>query len=160
MPRTRTAATTRPAAAPAHNPLRLGYQLRLADRALRQAFEEQLRPLGLNWPQTSILLFIDRFPGVSMARLATVATVTPQTIHRTVTTLLKRALVRRVDKPGDRKSFGLQLTPGGKARLAEGEAVMRAVQDGVNATFKPAELKTLFELLTRYEAALSEKPRT
>jgi DNA-binding MarR family transcriptional regulator len=140
------------------SPYRLGYQLRRADRALGLASAERLRPIGLNPAQVTILLFINRFPEITMARLSNLATVTPQTMHRAVTTLLERQLVQRIDKPDDRKSFGLVLTPPGEKLLAEGEAAVRATQDIAIAAFSREELEQLYGLLQRYEAAL-QKPR-
>jgi hypothetical protein len=48
------------------------------------AFTEALRPPGITPSQAGVLLPIDRYPDMNMAKSADVASVTPQTMYRFV----------------------------------------------------------------------------
>jgi DNA-binding MarR family transcriptional regulator len=123
------------------------------------AFTEALRPLGTTPSQAGVLLRIHRHPDANMAKLAELASVTPQTMHRTVIGLERRKLVQRTQLPGDRKSIYLSLTPAGANVLSQAEAVLKTEQDPLAQTFNAQELDILFGLLQRFEAAFKRPER-
>lgn len=121
-----------------------------------KAFTEALRKLGVTPAQVGVLLHIDRFPEITMAKVAETALITPQTMNRIVTGLERRRLVDRRKKDGDRKSFYLSLTPLGKEILGNAEVVLKDEQDRLQQVFTPQELSTLYSLLQRFEAVFSK----
>lgn len=123
------------------------------------AFAEALRPLGITPSQAGVLLRIDRYPDINMAKLADVASVTPQTMHRIVVELERRDLVHRNQKAGDRKSVYLSLTPAGADVLSQGEAILKAEQEVLKQTFSARELGAFFGLLRRFETAFQSPER-
>lgn len=131
---------------------RLGYQLHRANHALAVASEKPLKPLGVTLAQVNALLFVDRFPEATMARLARLAVVTPQALHRTAIRLERLGLIRRDRKVGDEKSFYLLLTDKGTRTLRQAEVELKAVQDIAKTHFQPQELDSLYEMLQHYEA--------
>lgn len=135
----------------------LGYQLKRADHALTTALEEVLGPLGITLAQANVLLFVDRFPLTTMPRLAMLAAVTPQAMHRTVVGLQRRGWLVRERQPGNEKTFHLTLTQVGKQRLDQAEERIRAVQDRTIDHLDPAEIDQLDDLLRRYEAAFLQR---
>ncbi|HSW91722.1 MAG TPA: MarR family transcriptional regulator [Candidatus Saccharimonadales bacterium] len=138
---------------------RLGYQLHRADHALAIASEKPLKPLGVTLTQVNVLLFVDRFPNATMARLARLAVITPQALHRTAIRLEQLGLIQRDRKIGDDKSFYLSLTDKGVEVLRQAEAEIKAVQNIVKAHLQPQELEMLYELLQRYEAAFQNNKK-
>lgn len=135
----------------------LGYQLRRADHALSTALEAALEPLGITLAQANVLLFVDRFPLTTMPRLASLAAVTPQAMHRTVTGLQRRGFLVRERQPGDGKTYRLSLATEGKEVLDRAEERITAVQDRTAAHLDAAEIDQLQELLRRYEAAFLQR---
>jgi DNA-binding MarR family transcriptional regulator len=138
---------------------RLGYQLHRANHALAVASEKPLKPLGVTLAQVNVLLFVDRFPGATMARLARLAVVTPQALHRTAIHLEQLGLIRRDRRIGDEKSFYLLLTDKGAQTLRQAEAELKAVQDIAKKHFQTQELEILYEMLQRYEAIFQDNKK-
>ena len=89
----------------------------------------------------------------TLAKLADVALVTPQTMHRLVVGLERRELVHRNQRAGDRKSIYLSLTSAGADVLSRAEAILKAEQEVLRQTFNVQELDVLFGFLQRFEAA-------
>ncbi len=137
----------------------VGNQLHRAEHAMGMSFSEALRPLGITPSQAGVLLHIDRYPDVNMARLADVASVAPQTMHRIVVGLERRELVHRNQRTGDRKSIYLSLTPAGADVLSQAEAILRAEQEVLRQAFNPQELDAFFDFLQRFEAAFQRPER-
>lgn len=131
----------------------LAAQLRRADHALTTALGQALDTLGITLAQANVLLFIDRFPRTTMPRVAELAAVTPQAMHRTVVGLERRGWLVRARLPGDEKTFRLSLTPAGRRMLAQAEERVTTVQDRTAGHLDPAEIDQLHDLLRRYEAA-------
>jgi DNA-binding MarR family transcriptional regulator len=131
---------------------RLGYQLHRANHALTIASEKPLKSLGVTLAQVNVLLFVDRFSGATMARLARLAVITPQALHRTATRLERFGFIQRDRKIGDDKSFYLSLTPKGTQMLRRAEVEIKNVQDVAKLHFQPQELEVLHEMMQRYEA--------
>ena len=94
-----------------------------------------------------------------MARLAEVASVTPQTMHRIVVGLERRELVHRNQRVGDKKSIYLSLTPAGADVLSRAEAILKSEQEVLRQTFNVQELDALFGFLQRFEAAFQRPER-
>lgn len=135
----------------------LGYQLKRADHALTTALEDTLQPLGITLAQANVLLFVDRFPLTTMPRLASLAAVSPQAMHRTVVGLERRGWLVRERQPGNEKTFRLTLTPQGKEILDQAEARVTTVLDRTADHLDPVEIDQLHHLLRRYEAAFLQR---
>lgn len=135
----------------------LSYQLKRANHALTTALEEVLEPLGVTLAQANVLLFVDRYPLTTMPRLAELAAVTPQAMHRTVVGLQQRGWLVRERRPGNEKTFRLTLAAAGKQVLTQAEEAIKVVQDRTADHFDPAEVDQLHHLLRRYEAAFMQR---
>lgn len=129
----------------------LAYQLKRTHHALTTALEGALEPLGVTLAQANVLLFVDRYPLTTMPRLAALAAVTPQAMHRTVVGLQQRGWVLRERQPGNEKTFHLTLTTAGKQMLDQAEAAITAVQDRTADHLDHTEIDQLHDLLRRYE---------
>jgi DNA-binding MarR family transcriptional regulator len=138
---------------------RVANQLHRAEHAMGMAFAEALRPLGITPAQAGVLILIDRYPDTNMAKLADVASVTPQTMHRIVVGLERRDLVHRNQKAGDRKSVYLSLTPAGADVLDQAETILKAGQEVLGKTFSAQEMGTFLDLLQRFETAFQRPER-
>lgn len=132
-------------------------QLNRATHAMGVTFDTVLRPLGITASQIGVLLYIDRYPEATMAKLADLAAITPQTMHRLVIGLERHSLIQRNRKSDNKKSYYLSLTLAGTQLLRQAEIILKAEQDVLKEYFQPQELDTLYLLLQKFEAAFQKR---
>ena len=101
-----------------------GYALRRAANATAAELATRLGAVGLRQSDISVLLLVDANPGVTASAIGRQLGIE----RANMVPLLKRleGLIARV--PIDGKSQGLELTAAGRARLAEGRAVVEAFE--------------------------------
>lgn len=101
------------------NPLEalLGYQLRRASAAFLADLAHTLDDLALRPTEASVLLLIERNPGITQSDLGRTLGIKRANMAPLAAMLSARALVDRT-RP-DRRSQGLQLTDAGEALAAE-----------------------------------------
>lgn len=95
----------------------LGYLLRQAAHAYRQAQERALADLALTPPQFSVLTMVKAYPGASGAELARLALLTPQTMNVIVKNLLRAGLLARSHSQTHGRILHLALTKAGQEML-------------------------------------------
>jgi DNA-binding MarR family transcriptional regulator len=100
---------------PAHVRAYLFYLVFQIGQQRQAALEADLAPLGLNYAKWRTLLFIWRLGECTIKELSTLSGVDRTTLSRAIERLAQAGLVRRVDKPGDRRSVQLSLTEPGLA---------------------------------------------
>jgi DNA-binding MarR family transcriptional regulator len=137
---------------------RVAYALHRADRVLGVALDAALRPLGITAAQAGALLHLDRYPAASMAQLARLASVSPQTMHRLVVSLERRGFVQRRQLDGDKKTLEVAITEKGVDVLLTAEGALRREQDSILEQFAPDELTQFTEFLERFERTFSVGP--
>lgn len=131
-------------------------QLNRAAHAMGVTFDTVVRPLGITSSQIGVLLYIDRFPEATMAKLADLAAITPQTMQRIIISLERRGLIQRNRKSDNKKSYYISLTLVGAQLLRQAEIILKAEQDVLKEYFQPQELDTLNLLLQKFEAAFQK----
>ena len=112
-----------------------------------RALDSRLAPLGTTLVQWDALRAISRHPGASSHRLAQLTFQTDQSFGALAGRLEARGLIDRAAGPG--RALRHRLTPAGEALLSEGYTVYNEVLSQSFSTLTPAELDTLFGLLTR-----------
>lgn len=117
----------------------IGYLLRQAQGALRQAGDAELAPLGLTLPQFAILTLLGAYGALSGAALARLAVQTPQTIDAVVKNLVRAGLVAKSPDPGHGRILHLALTQAGSAALAAAKRRVNALERRLVAGLGPAE---------------------
>jgi DNA-binding MarR family transcriptional regulator len=121
----------------------LGYLLRQAAGAYRRRMERALADLGVTPPQFAVMTMLAAYPGHSNADLARLALLTPQTVSVIITNLERAdAIVRRPHEVHGRIQH-LDLSPIGKALLAECRARVLAVEQELMAGLATAEEKAI-----------------
>lgn len=128
---------------------RFGYALKRAQHALRVTMDDALRPLGLTTPQYSVLCAIEAETGMSNARLARAAFVTPQTMHGLLTNLKKAALLARDADPDHGRVLRTRLTARGRRVLAEAHHVVAVIEDRMVASLGAAASTRMTAALTK-----------
>ena len=106
----------------------LGYLLKEASSALRTAMEEVLRPLGMTVTRYSCLELLAQRPGLSNSELARGAFVTRQSMNVLLQALEQEGLVTRAAEAPVGRALPTQLTPRGRAGLAQATGAVRSVE--------------------------------
>jgi len=117
----------------------LGYLLRQAQAAFRQAGDAALADLGLTLPQFALLTLIGAYGPVSGAALARLAVATPQTVDAVLKNLARAGLVARAPDPVHGRILRATLTADGRRKLADAKRRIGALERRIAAPLGPAE---------------------
>lgn len=147
------------AAMPAIVAKRFGYALKRAQHALRISMDDALRPIELTTPQYSVLSAIEAETGMSNARLARAAFVTPQTMHGLLTNLEKAALLARDADPAHGRVLRARLTDRGRKVLAEAHRAVAVIEDRMVASLGATASARMTATLTKCAEDLLSSPR-
>ncbi len=139
----------------------LGYLLKEASSALRQAMEEVLRPLGMTVTHYSCLELLAQRPGMSGSELARGAFVTRQSMNVLLQNLEREGYVARPTEASVGKVLPTRLTPRGRRSLATATAAVRSVEVRMVSGLTDDEQSAAFTLLQGMVASLrGDHPRT
>ena len=95
----------------------VGSVLRQAQLAVAEDFNRSLASLDLRPSQFRALLVIERNPGLNQAQVSEALGIKRTNFVALVDELERRGLARRLPVEGDRRSYALELTAAGEARL-------------------------------------------
>lgn len=136
--------------------MRVGYELKRAQAALRSRMDEALRPLGLTTPQYSCLDSLSRAPGQSNSDLARSVFVTRQTMNALLRSLADRGLVERAETAPRGRARPTMLTPAGRGLLSRASGQVEAVVGQMIRGLSADEAEALGRALTRCADSLDE----
>lgn len=125
----------------------MGYLLKQASTALRQAMEEVLRPLGMTVTHYACLELLAQRPGLSNSELARGAFVTRQSMNVLLQALERDGEVTRPAHAAIGKTLPTQLTPRGRLILDAASAAVRSVERRMLADLTETEQSTVSHLL-------------
>ena len=91
--------------------------LQRAARALARRFDDALRPLGLTNGQFSLMMSLNRPEPPGMAAVASLLAMDRTTLTAALKPLQRRALVKIMADPADRRARLMTLTPKGRRLL-------------------------------------------
>ncbi|MET0405141.1 MAG: MarR family transcriptional regulator [Cystobacter sp.] len=134
---------------------RLGVVLKRAQHALRTRMDAALRPLGLTTPQYAVLSAVDVEAGISNARLARAAFVTPQTMQGILANLERDGLLVRQADPEHGRILRSGLTLEGQSVLVEAHRVVAAVENVMISSVGKEEAERIAGLLSQCADALN-----
>lgn len=138
--------------------------LRKASRRISQLYDVALAPSGLKTTQRAILAQIARSEPVTVAVLADALVMDAGGLAHTLKPLVRDGLVAIVVDPQDRRNRLIRLTPTGKARLKQSDALWEAAQRSFEKGFGGARSRALREamellisdrFIENFEAALA-----
>lgn len=115
---------------------RTSYLVARAGRILREHLDDALGAVGLTLAEYTTLSVLSARPGLSNARLARRALVTPQAMHKVVRALEARELVARTDANSGGRAREAFVTPAGTRLLKEVAPHVDAAED---AFFAPLD---------------------
>ena len=127
---------------------RLGYAMKRAQHALRMSMDKALHATGLTAPQYAILCAVEAEAGLSNARLARSAFVTAQTMQGMLANLERDGSVVRHPDPANARVLHAELTPHGRAMLADAHRLVAVVEEVLTKTLGDEQADRLAILLT------------
>ncbi|MFL9873630.1 MarR family winged helix-turn-helix transcriptional regulator [Paraburkholderia megapolitana] len=123
----------------------LGLAIKKVQSRHHRVLDDRLQRLGVSLVQWNALREIDRNPGSNAHRLAELTFNSDQAFGTLTTRLLRLGFIER--EAGLGRANAHHLTASGKAMLAEGKEVMRAVLEASFAPLDDEEQTTLLEIL-------------
>jgi DNA-binding MarR family transcriptional regulator len=138
----------------------LGFLLKSLQHTLRQTIDEALRKQGveLSFAQFAALFNLQNDPGVTGARLARRAFVSPQTMNSALRALEQDGYIERRPHPLSRRADSWSLTEAGLAELSRARQVGAAVFARMLREFDSKEIAAFADYLRRCIAALDGEP--
>ena len=140
---------------------RVGPLLRRLHLGLTGVVERRLHEAGLTLtrPQGLALLRLAEHPGASIAELARLLGVSPQTMHQTLLRLERDGLVTRRPHPCLKRVQAHEVTARGLALMERGSVVAREAIEAAMGRLHREEQEALVVLLERSLAALPDSNR-
>lgn len=105
----------------------IGYLLRQAQTAHRQAMERALSAFGLTPPQFSVLTMLVAYPGSSGADIARVSMLTPPTVSVIVANLERMGAIERTPHAVHGRVLQIEVTQAGQDLLAQCRSSVEAI---------------------------------
>ena len=127
----------------------VGFHLRRAHQRATLIFNEVMAKFDITPTQFAALTKIDDEGAISQNHLGRLTAMDPSTILGVVGRLQRQGFVHLRSTPGDARLTLIELTLDGQKRVAEMKAVATEVSKRTLAPLKPADAKTLNELLAR-----------
>jgi DNA-binding MarR family transcriptional regulator len=119
---------------------------------------EALRSIGAHKDHFVVLAALEEFGPASQAAVAGRARVYKSDLVAVLNTLSDDGLISRAPDLADRRRNTITITPAGRARLAELDAILAEVNNQITAPLTPTERAQLFALLTRINRHLASAP--
>lgn len=144
---------------PEHHAIKLWLRLLTCTNLITSEIRSRLRQeFDTTLPRFDLLAQLERHPeGLRMGQLSKRLMVTGGNITGITDQLEREGLVSRVVDPGDRRSFMVKLTPKGHHSFAQMARVHEGWVIDFFAGLSPAERDSLYKLLTKLKAQLSQE---
>jgi DNA-binding MarR family transcriptional regulator len=125
--------------------------LRRAARAVSRLYSRALRPEHIEITQFTLLMTLDRTGEVSQGKLGKLLALDSTTLTRVLVLLRKKGWVK--EKEGDDRRFRLiQLTPSGRAKLAQSMPLWKKAQSRVQEALGEQNMSQLRGMLEQVTA--------
>jgi DNA-binding MarR family transcriptional regulator len=127
--------------------LTTSYLIGRADRIVRQHLEEALAGSGLTIAEFTTLSVLRARPGLSNARLARRALVTPQAMHKVIRSLEDAGLVSRTAAAQGGRALEARITEAGASLVAMLLTQVAEIEDDIFAALDAQDRRELLRLL-------------
>ena len=127
----------------------VGLLIRNADLTIANYIKKQLEPFNLAPEQNLIMMMLWEKDGVSPNELVSCLKKDKGNIARMVASLEKKGYIKRVDDPGDKRTFKIHLTEEGRRLQCSVEPILQEGSRTVTNGLSPEQLSQLQEMLTK-----------
>lgn len=131
----------------------IGYNLRKAQVAVFQNFQEAVAPLDITPGQFGVLILIKENEGLSQSDLGAAVGIDRSTMVAVIDRLESRGLVVRAPSPNDRRSYALRLSPEGERLMDDLIPRVQAHDQSMVKDLTTEERRLLIDFLGRIAKA-------
>ncbi|PWC70846.1 transcriptional regulator [Azospirillum sp. TSH58] len=131
----------------------VGYNLRKAQVAVFQSFQNAVAPHDMTPGQFGVLIMIKENEGLSQSDLGSAVGIDRSTMVAVIDRLESRGLVIRAPSPNDRRSYALRLSPEGEKLLDELIPRIQAHDKAMVKDLSAEEQAQLIDFLRRISRA-------
>jgi MarR family transcriptional regulator for hemolysin len=128
-------------------------------RLVRMDADKRARLQGMTRAQWTILIWLEREPGITQKELAEIIEVEPITVARLIDRLEKRGMVERRPDPKDRRIWRLHLRPPAHAMLREIDRQRAEIAGILTTGLNETTLDHMTETLLHMKTNLAPCPR-
>ena len=127
---------------------RIGFLIYRAGLLVSRAYEERMRPLGFSPGEVGLMTYLASYGAAHVRAVSRSIGVSPQTVVNLTRSLENRGLVKRESSPSDQRAVLVELTPKGRAGLAQADAVAAAFDTEIADTVGPSAAAAIMQGLT------------
>lgn len=131
----------------------IGYNLRRAQVAVFQSFQNAVAPHDITPGQFGVLIMIRENQGLSQSDLGAAVGIDRSTMVAVIDRLESRGLVVRAPSPNDRRSYALRLSDKGEELMQELVPRIQAHDQAMVKDLSEAEINQLIDCLRRIARA-------
>ncbi len=125
----------------------LGFQVNMTANAMKNRFNDFLKPYSLTSQQYVIMKSVEENPDISPTQLAEITFKDKTTITRMIDTLVKNEMLIRVPKQGDRRAYQIQWSTKGQKIMQEILPITEDVISKLRSQFSTKELAIFLNIL-------------
>ncbi len=125
----------------------LGFLVHEVANAISQAYGALMAPIGLTRPQMRVLIWVDRRPGISQAKLSELIGISAMAMTGLLDRMEAKNLVRREEDPTDRRAKCIYLTDGALALKPEMEKLATGFGEAANRGLTTEDIATAQRVL-------------
>lgn len=124
---------------------------------LHRAIEDELQPVGLNFPQYEalVLLFFTHEGSLPLGKMGRRLTVHPTTVTNTIDQLERKKLVKRGPNPKDRRQVIATITAAGRRKAVEASDALSGIDHGLHG-MSAKDARQLTKIITGFRAAYGD----
>ena len=125
----------------------LGFLVHEVANGISQAYGALMAPIGLTRPQMRVLIWVDRRPGISQAKLSELLGTSAMSMTGLLDRMEAKHLVHRRIDPKDRRAKCIYLTDDALALKPEMERLAEGFGDALRHGLSPEEIATAQRVL-------------
>lgn len=125
----------------------LGFQVNMTANAMKNRFNNFLKPYGLTSEQYVIMKSVEENPDITPTQLAEITFKDKTTITRMIDTLVKNEMLIRIPKQSDRRAYKIQWSQKGETIMKEILPITEDVLQKIRSQFSEQDLDTFLNIL-------------
>ena len=127
----------------------LGFQVNMTANAMKNRFNDFLKPYALTSEQYVIMKSVQENPDISPTQLANITFKDKTTITRMINTLVTNKMLIRVPKEGDRRAYEIQWSIEGRELMEKILPITETIIAKLSSQFLPKDLHIFLTILEK-----------
>ncbi len=127
----------------------LGFQVNMTANAMKNRFNNFLKPYSLTSEQYVIMKSVEENPDISPTQLSEITFKDKTTITRMIDTLVKNGMLIRIPREDDRRAYNIQWSSKGEEVMKNILPIAEDVINKLRSQFQPQELEIFLNILEK-----------